>query len=146
MLNGHAEYLTSLTPRAPSASQKPLKKMSFRPHSVHATEVEETNEDECETEADGEGENEATQLAAAVEAVFRKWHGPNSIKIKSQSNNKPRDISRNVQAKAMEAKNQCVTCNERKTDNGPQPIYCYGCQAPGVYKRDCPNCQNAKNE
>lgn len=116
----------SYTTRKPNYSQN--YSSNYQPKSVYALGVESDSvENTHETTIEGsDAENSNTNaMIDAITREFNKW----------QSNWKSQQNQRAVNPVSSLANGQNTQFRQNRTD-----FACYGCNAPGIYRKDCPNC------
>lgn len=153
MLRHHANYMgaSGLIPIVIPERKPVAKKVFYRPKTVHATETE---VDACEMPAEEheeQDEEEEIEEPMATEAVIAaisrmvKTLGA-SRRTGRVGQNGAKELTRSTKPTAKPnqetAKNDAAAQMEFSSE-----IRCFGCNAPGIFKRNCPTCnrQEPKN-
>lgn len=147
ILNRHAEYLSQLTPQK-AITNKPVQKpfKSFRPKSMQAVEVTKEEDDVAMGWTDNETveEEEATAvIIGAIERAVKTLSARQTQSVGQRGNGAQKAIkvteAMNVEASIQPhaTSSQCCSCEVQANERG-----CFGCGAPGVFKRNCVTCNN----
>lgn len=143
LLNRHAEYLAQRT-KPKKTVQKPVYKQLYRPKqntkSVYAAEIQ-PNEEENDIEVNEIAEDIEEELipTAMVEAVEKIVKAAVAKSLRQNNNNKP---SKSAKVMELTTENNTTPSTEVNSIVDATEFACYGCNTPGILKRNCPKCQN----
>lgn len=143
MLRHHANYLgaAGLVP-LPIPEKKPMiNRTFFKPRAIHATEIEDDTPSESKLEEEGAKEEmgDENEREWFIDSIMKAWQ---NRKINNKNHGNRKETIKPI--KPVEPENVEVMKKAMSLAEFALEIRCYGCNAPGVIKRNCATCNSQK--